>query len=202
MLYGSPVWVVTKKNSQSKNKLESVQRKEAPRITRAYKTVSKSAVLVLASAPPLAMERKEVYHQIKETTCEYIKAKTRIRLIERWENAWDRKKTGRWAQRLIPNNSPWVNWKHGEVSFFITQVLSGQGCFKLYLYRFLWEPKGRHRAYSIPLRRMELTSSPISIQSGGKNPSRKPGQPPPKIRGLLVTNRKLHKRSNGSQGRT
>ncbi|XP_062542083.1 uncharacterized protein LOC134210074 [Armigeres subalbatus] len=36
---------------------------------------------------------------------------------------------GRWTHRLIPNLSTWMNRKHGEVNFHLTQFLSGHGCF-------------------------------------------------------------------------
>lgn len=54
--------------SRAKQKLESVQRRGAQIITPAYKTVSKSAVLVLDSVPPiefLARERQDQHRELK-----------------------------------------------------------------------------------------------------------------------------------------
>ncbi|XP_062141816.1 uncharacterized protein LOC133849738 [Drosophila sulfurigaster albostrigata] len=35
-----------------------------------------------------------------------------------------------------PGVSEWVNRKHGQVNYYLTQLLSGHGCFKDYLFRF------------------------------------------------------------------
>lgn len=43
---------------------------------------------------------------------------------------------GRWSHDLIPKVDEWINRKHGDVSFRLTQVLSGHGYFPAYLHRF------------------------------------------------------------------
>ena len=40
---------------------------------------------------------------------------------------------------MIPSIAPWINRKHGEVNFCLTQLLSGHGCFLAYLHRFKLE---------------------------------------------------------------
>lgn len=42
----------------------------------------------------------------------------------------------RWTHRLIPSIAPWMNKKHGYVTFHLTQFLTGHGCFPEYLHRF------------------------------------------------------------------
>lgn len=37
---------------------------------------------------------------------------------------------------MIPNIDPWINRKHGELNFYLTQMLTGHGCFRAYLHRF------------------------------------------------------------------
>ena len=44
--------------------------------------------------------------------------------------------TGRWTCRLIPEPGTWLNREHGEVGFYLAQVLSSHGCFNAYLRRF------------------------------------------------------------------
>ena len=56
--------------------------------------------------------------------------------MAKWQQEWDNAEKGRWTHRLIPNVSTWVNKKHGEVNFYLTQFLSGHGCFRTYLHRF------------------------------------------------------------------
>lgn len=43
--------------------------------------------------------------------------------------------TGRWCCRLIKNIRSWVERKHGEVNYFLTQFLTGHGSFDAYLVR-------------------------------------------------------------------
>ncbi|CAB0039635.1 unnamed protein product [Trichogramma brassicae] len=40
-----------------------------------------------------------------------------------------------WTHRLIPNIIPWIERRHGEVNYHLTQLLIGHGCFRSYLYR-------------------------------------------------------------------
>ena len=120
------------------------------RIVSAYRTVSTSAVLVLASVPPiylLAEERKETFQLRKELTCltnlqEITRAKEAIhkdgrrRLVEKWQTRWNGDQSGRWTHRLIPELTTWLDRKHGQVGFYLMQALSGHGCFNAYLKRF------------------------------------------------------------------
>ena len=72
LLYAAPVWAAAAKNYSLGKMLASAQRGVALRIASAYRTVSTSAILVLASVPPidlLALERKEIYRRNKERTC-------------------------------------------------------------------------------------------------------------------------------------
>ncbi|GBP94341.1 hypothetical protein EVAR_65487_1, partial [Eumeta japonica] len=43
---------------------------------------------------------------------------------------------GRWTHYLIPRIDVWLNRSHGEVNFYLTQMLSGHVCFREYLHRF------------------------------------------------------------------
>ena len=64
LLYAAPIWTSDLNNHATVKKLLSAQRGVVMRIVSAYRTVSTSAVLVLASVPPihlLAEERKETH---------------------------------------------------------------------------------------------------------------------------------------------
>jgi len=52
------------------------------------------------------------------------------------QTAWDVSTKGRWTYQLIRDISPWMRRQHGEVSFHLSQVLTGHGCFSGYLHRF------------------------------------------------------------------
>ena len=56
--------------------------------------------------------------------------------LERWQEKWDKSEKGRWTHFLIPQVDKWVNRKHGEVNYYLTQMLSNHGCYRAYFYRF------------------------------------------------------------------
>ena len=98
LLYAAPIWADALQNHAIRRKLFPAQRSIVLRIILAYKTVSTSAVLVLASVPPidlLAEERQETFQLRKEPTCtdmqeiasakEAIRKDGRHRIIEKWQ---------------------------------------------------------------------------------------------------------------------
>ena len=115
LLYAALVWTSALNNHAIHKKLFLAQRGVVLRIVSAYRTVLTSAVLVLASVPPidlLAEERKETFQLRKELTCltnlqEIARAKKaihkdeRLRLIEKWQTRWHGDQSGRWTHRLI-----------------------------------------------------------------------------------------------------
>ena len=113
LLYATPVWENALQNHAIQRELSS-QRSVAMRIVSAYRTVTRSAVLVLASVPPidiLVEERQETFQHHKELTCtdlqkidrakEAIRKDGRHRLVEKWQTRWHGEQTGRSTYRLI-----------------------------------------------------------------------------------------------------
>ena len=98
LLYAAPVWAKALQNHALQRRLFSAQRLVALIIVSAYRTVSMSAVLVLASVPPidlLAEEGQETFQLRKELTCtdlqkiarakEAIRKDGRRKLVEKWQ---------------------------------------------------------------------------------------------------------------------
>lgn len=54
--------------------------------------------------------------------------------MRRWQEKWRDGTKGRWTYRLIPDIQTWIERPYGEVDYFLTQALSGHGCFKKYLH--------------------------------------------------------------------
>ena len=143
LLYAAPIWTSALNNHAILKRLFSAQRGVAMRIVSAYRTVSTSVVLVLASVPPidlLAAERKETFQLRKELTCltnlqEIARAKEAICkygrriLIEKWQARWHGDQSERWTQGLMPELTTWLDREHGQVGFYLAQVLLGHGCF-------------------------------------------------------------------------
>ena len=60
----------------------------------------------------------------------------REKTLEKWQSRWESSSKGRWTYNLIPNLKNWLERKHGDVDYYLTQFLSGHGGFKQYLHRF------------------------------------------------------------------
>lgn len=65
-----------------------------------------------------------------------IRAEARQHTVETWQLRWNNELKGRWTHQLIPNLKPWIERKHGEITFHLTQLVSGHGCFRRYVKRF------------------------------------------------------------------
>jgi hypothetical protein len=131
LLYGAPFWFpsITK---EAMHKMEAVYRRVMLRVACCYRTVSYDAAAVVSGMPPLALlaeERQKTHGGI-------LKSVARDQLSNRWQTAWDNSPKGRWTHRLIRELAPWLKRQHGEVSFHLSQVLTGHGCFGEYLHRF------------------------------------------------------------------
>lgn len=52
---------------------------------------------------------------------------------------WDASTKGRWTHRLIPQVDVWIGREHGQVNYYLTQMLSGHGCYRAYLHKYKHE---------------------------------------------------------------
>jgi len=131
MLYGAPFWFPSI-TAEALHKIEVLYRRVMLRVACCYRTVSHEAVAVVSNMLPLALlaeERLEMYGGI-------LKCVARDHSIRKWQTAWDTAENGRWTHRLIRELTTWLRRQHGEVSFHLSQVLTGHGCFGEYLHRF------------------------------------------------------------------
>lgn len=138
LLYGSEIWADSLKAEYRRKALGAVQRTAALRAVSAYRTVSEAAVLVIGSSIPiglLATERKKRWDQKHWTEGRLTTRELRGQSIEQWQQMWQNQTHGRWTARLIPNLTVWVDRAFGEVNYYLTQLLSGHGYFRKYLYR-------------------------------------------------------------------
>ena len=129
LLYAAPIWTSALNNHVILKKLFSAQRGVVMRIVSAYRTVSTSAVLVLANVPPidlLAEERRGTFQLRKELTCltnlqeiactkEAIHKDGRRRLVDKWQTRWHGDQSEIWTHLLMSvgqwaHNSPLTRW--------------------------------------------------------------------------------------------
>lgn len=140
ILYGAPVWKEALEQKQLKNILEKVQRKVAIRIVSAYRTVSTKAVQVIAGTVPLhLLAHERTYEEGANRRTQRVAA--REVTVRKWQEEWEAERTtAQWTKRLIPQIEPWLTRRHGEVSYYLTQFLSGHGRFRTYQARFKLAP--------------------------------------------------------------
>ncbi|XP_044570130.1 uncharacterized protein LOC123257010 [Drosophila ananassae] len=147
ILYAAPVWADAITVRSYARGIEADYRLCALRTSCAFRTVSDDAALVIAGLIPLGelvRERAELAETAQDET----------------------------APALIPDVGVWTGRKHGEVDFYLTQALSGHGCFRSYLKRFGHECEdgcpsfGRgvmEDAYHVLEESLEETFSPESM---------------------------------------
>lgn len=52
-----------------------------------------------------------------------------------WQTRWDVSDVGRWTHVLIPKVKEWVCRSHGDLSYHMTEFLTGHGPFRTYLFK-------------------------------------------------------------------
>ena len=133
LLYAAPVWANALQNHAIQRKLFSAQRLVALKIVSAYRTVSTSAVLILASAPTihlLAEEKQETFQLRKELTCTDLQEIAREKEA-RMEGAGSLR-NGRWDGMVSrPEDGPTAWFRSSPPGW-----TESHGCFKAYLRRF------------------------------------------------------------------
>jgi hypothetical protein len=152
--YGSPVWVEDKmlENSRIKVILRKITRRIAQRTCRVYRTVSGVAALLIASLiPPEIVARRQmvVYNKIRKEkeqgrtidpkTLEGLVRNTKKEALEEWKSVVAKMQDGdsgaRARRAIIPVLNNWYKRKHGRITFHMTQIIIGHGCFGSFLYK-------------------------------------------------------------------
>lgn len=138
LLYGAEVWAQALSKECYRKQLARVQRLGALRIASAYRTVSEPAVMVLAGVVPvhlLARERQVIYRRRDEGDRAAVAAEERENTLTAWQASWEVETRSAWCRRLLVEIRPWINRKHGEVGYYLTQFFTGHGYFLSYLHR-------------------------------------------------------------------
>lgn len=139
LLYGSEIWAGILKINCRAQKLLAIQRTAALRVASAYRTVSGTAVQVIAGMVPIdihAEERMKMFilkqsNQLGSSTSVVLRDET----IQKWQVRWNSEIQARWTAKLIPNIDKWINRNHGDTNYYMTQMLSGHGYFRKYLHK-------------------------------------------------------------------
>ncbi|CAB0029783.1 unnamed protein product, partial [Trichogramma brassicae] len=135
LLYGAPIWSTAAQKRAFMQQAESAHRRACLRVIGGRPHVSYEATYVLAGIPPLALladERARLYSRRREDA----KDEERLATLSKWQEAWDRSTKARWTHRLIPNIRTWIERRHGELNYHLTQLLTGQGFIKHHSQRY------------------------------------------------------------------
>nr|XP_032525016.1 uncharacterized protein LOC116776031 [Danaus plexippus plexippus] len=147
--YGAPVWADRPMSRGVKALLRSAQRAPAVRVVRGYRTVSWAAATALAGDPPwdlVASVLAEVFSYVsgrralgENPSSEEIRAVRRqgeSRLMREWgEDLAGQPYGKRTTAALRPVLERWMRRKRKPLTFRLTQVFTGHGCFGDYLCR-------------------------------------------------------------------
>uniref|UniRef100_A0ABD2WTS5 Reverse transcriptase domain-containing protein n=1 Tax=Trichogramma kaykai TaxID=54128 RepID=A0ABD2WTS5_9HYME len=135
LLYGAPIWSTAAQKRAYIRQAESAHRRACLRVIGGRPHVSYEATYVLAGIPPLALladERARLYGRRRENAGN----EERLATLSKWQEAWDRSTKARWTHRLIPNIRVWIERRHGELNYHLTQLLTGHGFFKHHSRRY------------------------------------------------------------------
>nr|XP_026497219.1 uncharacterized protein LOC113401501 [Vanessa tameamea] len=145
-LYGAPIWADAL-SARNVALLRRPQRAMALRAARAYRTVSYTAAGLLSGSPPWDLEAEinsNVYWRAKAARAggsrpalrevQQLREEARHRLMDQWE---DRLRvpdaSGELVAAIRPLLREWVERKHGPLTYHLTQLMTGHGCFAKYL---------------------------------------------------------------------
>ncbi|XP_057663057.1 uncharacterized protein LOC130898015 [Diorhabda carinulata] len=135
MLYAAPVWQESLKHLKYRSMFLKIQRKLAIRICSAFRTVSTEAILVLAGIIliDLLVNERTATHGKEQA----VKTTEKENTLSKWQRKWEATHhLGAWTKRLIPELKPWHKRGHGEITYALSQLLCGHGCFVAYFCRF------------------------------------------------------------------
>uniref|UniRef100_A0ABD2W8C3 Reverse transcriptase domain-containing protein n=1 Tax=Trichogramma kaykai TaxID=54128 RepID=A0ABD2W8C3_9HYME len=135
LLYRAPIWSTAAQKRAYIRQAESAHRRACLRVIGGQPHVSYEATYVLAGIPPLVLladERTRLYGRRRENAGN----EERLATLSKWQEAWDRSTKARWTHRLIPNIRVWIERRHGELNYHLTQLLTGHGFFKHHSRRY------------------------------------------------------------------
>ncbi|XP_018392975.1 PREDICTED: uncharacterized protein LOC108772028 [Cyphomyrmex costatus] len=148
-LYAAPVWIdKVEKNKKIQRALNQLQRRIACRIIRGYRTICYVTFTLLAGTVPLIMKARmyaKVYDEIKEVKAggnthidtrvtKRIRIRAKARMFRKWYE-WIHtpgNSGGEVGMAIRPTLTIWSE-KKVAMSYHLTQILTGHGCFGQYL---------------------------------------------------------------------
>nr|XP_046491128.1 uncharacterized protein LOC124223329 [Neodiprion pinetum] len=149
ILYGAPAWRDATSDRAVKRRLQRMQRTVQIRVASAYRTVSLVAASMLTRSPPLdlvARARARTFQSVREQQRaggtdaagkRALAALERAAVAREWRADLSRPNlpSGRVRGAILVNWEEWLSAEHGGVTFHLTQIATGHGCFESYLHK-------------------------------------------------------------------
>lgn len=144
LTYGIAIWAGALELQECQRRIYPIGRQLALRITSAFRTVSRDAAHVISGLLPIEILAEEYSRRYQRRTQGLVEAddsrtREREKSLQRWQAKWDSSEKGRWTHQLIPQIAEWTNRQHGDPNYYLTQLLTGHGCFRQYLYKYKYE---------------------------------------------------------------
>lgn len=135
-----------------RNRVENISKRVAQRVCQTYCTVSGTAALVTAGISPLHIIIRRLaraFHKVRTAEREQgplnlrarkkINLKLKVKSIETWKRLlmkMGRSDPGlRVRLAIAPVLVEWCGRGHGAVTYHMSQIITGHGCFNAFLYR-------------------------------------------------------------------
>lgn len=150
VMYGAPIWYEGfAKNISVQRPLQRVQRQLANRIVAGYRTVAYEVAILLARTPPWALvarRNSRIFEKVRKAKMDKIWNKDmdeevkEEEEVEMWR-AWKRRAKvkdlpgQKLRVAIIKRFDEWMRRGHGGLTYHLTQLLTGHGCFNGYLQR-------------------------------------------------------------------
>jgi len=150
ILYAAPVWSTELLSSRrGRERLDQLARVINLRVISGYRTVSLEASSLLARIPPLhlqANERARIYERTRdrralpnwsEGDAKRVREEEAVLTVRQWTLQIQKPTAAgrRTREAILPSLNEWLGRAHGGASFHLTQILTGHGCFGVYLHR-------------------------------------------------------------------
>jgi hypothetical protein len=100
------------------------------RIASAYRSVSTEALQVLTGVLPVDIQAEG--RALLRRQC-ISRDQLKERQLQEWQTRWETTGKGSWTRQLLPRIAEWTGRNHGELEYYITQALTGHGCFAAFL---------------------------------------------------------------------
>lgn len=141
--YAAPSWGRTLlQKDVHRTTVQRTHRTGVLRVASAFQTVSYDAACVVASTIPLVLLLEEDIRCHDEKVARGspgpdIRKRQREETMGRWQQQWTAgagqpRSPGMKTRRIIPDIMSWVNRKHGEIDFYLSQLFTGHGFLRSY----------------------------------------------------------------------